>query len=189
MKKATHGSKIVMKLSCTAVLYLALTEAVVAEVPTRSPHPASDHVTLCGLLQLKREFQRAIEHCQAVLKVNATDAQALSNRGSAHLSLGNLDMAMHDFDAAIAVAPKDASYIFNRALVHSAKGQHDRAITDYDTVIRLMPGLAIAYNNRGREFELLGERDRAIADYRKALSVDPSLTIIARNLRRLGIEP
>lgn len=160
-------------------------------VSLAAPSAAHTHdATLCGILQTTRQFRQAISHCGLALSVNPNNVEVLSNRGSAHLSLGDFDLALADFSKAIEKRPEDASNYFNRALAHAAKQQHHDAIADYSKAIELMPGLAIAYNNRASQFELLGDRDKAIADYRKALTVAPSLKpVIEQNLRRLGVEP
>jgi tetratricopeptide (TPR) repeat protein len=150
---------------------------------------AAESETLCAMLQAKREFAPAIEHCNQAIASDPNNVELLSNRGSAYLSLGDFGRALDDFDSVISKQPAYAIGYFNRALVHSAQRRHEQAIEDYGKAVELMPDLAIAYNNRGHEFERVGERDKAIADYRKALAVAPSLKILERNLRRLGAEP
>lgn len=174
-----------------ALLLLVLCPVgVSAETPVGGPHQLIDHPTACGLLQLTKEFRRAIDHCNAALRDDPSDDQTLSNRGSAHFAIGNLEEALGDFNAAMQLKPQDARNFFNRALVHTARKDHQRAIADYNEAIRLMPNLAIAYNNRAREFEVTGELDKAIADYRKALLLAPSLeSVVRHNLQRLGAEP
>jgi len=155
-----------------------------AETAMQVPRQSIDHVGACGFLQLQKEFQRAIEHCNEALRQDPTNDQLLSNRGSALYALGRFDDALRDFNAAMLLPPQNARNFFNRALVHAAKRDHERAIDDYDQAIKLMPNLAIAYNNRGAEFEATGEREKAISDYRQALRLSPALGAIAlQNLR------
>lgn len=172
------------------VLYLLLPRGLWAETPVRAPHRDIDHVAACGIFQLKKDYRRALDHCNAALQGDPDDDQSLSNRGSAHFALGNHEEALRDFNAAMRLKPADARNYFNRALVHAARKDHVHAIADYDEAIRLMPDLAIAYNNRAREYEATGEREKAITDYRAALRLAPSLgAIIRHNLRGLGAEP
>ena len=148
-----------------------------------------DDVVMCGFLQMHRQFQHAIDHCDAALQASPNNADTLSNRGSANLALGRLERALIDFGQAIEQRPDDASNYFNRALAHAAAEQHERAIADFTKAIELMPTLAIAHNNRGLAYEKLGERDKAVADYRAALTLAPNLKMIENNLRRLGAAP
>jgi len=172
------------------VLSIVHATAVPAQTPANVPPPSLDHGAACAFFQLKKEYQRAIDHCDQALLNDPNNDNVLSNRGSAYFSLGKLDEALRDFNAAMLLKPQNARNFFNRALVHGAKKDHQRAIADYDEAIRLMPDLAIAYNNRGSEFEASGERDKAISDYREALRLSPSLSpVIMPNLRRLGAEP
>jgi tetratricopeptide (TPR) repeat protein len=166
------------------VSHLLLPHGLWAKTPVRAPHRDIDHAAACGILQLKKDYRRALEHCNAALHVRPDDDESLSNRGSVHFALGNYE------EAAARRKPGAARTYFNRALVHAARKDHVWAIADYDEAIRLMPDLAIAYNNRAHQFEATGEMERAIADYRTALRLAPPLAaVIQHNLRRLGVEP
>ena len=177
-------------LPIALLLWVSSSGAIAAQTPGPSLDQSIDHAAACGLLQLGKEFLRALEHCDQALQDNPGDHSTLLNRGSAHLALGNLDEALSDFERAIEIKPEDPRNYYNRALVHGAKKDHRRAIADYSEAIRIMPSLAIAYNNRGYELEAIGELEQAVADYRQALRLAPSLAAVIRpNLQRLGAEP
>ena len=108
--------------------------------PTSGPSldQSIDHAAACGLFQLGKEFRRALQHCNQALQDNPGDHSSLLNRGSAHLTLGNLDEALSEFDRAIEMKPEDPRNYFNRALVHGAKKDHRRAIADYSEAIRII---------------------------------------------------
>jgi tetratricopeptide (TPR) repeat protein len=148
-----------------------------------------DDAVMCGVLQMQRQIEQAIDHCNEALLASPNDGDTLSNRGSANLALGRLQQAMIDFDRAIELQPSDSSNYFNRAMVHAAAKQHEDAVADYTKALELMPTLAIAHNNRGLAYEQLGDREKAIADFRAALAMAPTLKIIENNLRRLGADP
>lgn len=177
-----------------ACRFAALTLGLAAQIAIPDPgatHAVAppDDVVMCGFLQMHRQFQHAIDHCNAALLANPNNADTLSNRGSANLALGRPEQALADFGQAIDQRPDDASNYFNRGLVHAAAGQHERAIADYTKALELMPTLAIAHNNRGLAYEKLGEREKAIADFRAALARAPNLKMVENNLRRLGAAP
>ncbi|MFM9848726.1 MAG: tetratricopeptide repeat protein [Hyphomicrobiaceae bacterium] len=169
---------------------LALAAQVAISNP-RATHTVAppDDVLMCGSLQIHRQFQHAIEHCNAALSANPNNADTLSNRGSANLALDCLEQVLTDFGQAIDLRPDDASSYFNRGLAHAAAEQHERAVADYTQALELMPTLAIAHNNWGLAYEKLGDRDKAIADFRAAFAMAPNLKMIENNLRRLGIAP
>ena len=174
--------------------FAALTLGLAAQIAI--PAPGATHtvappnnVVMCGFLQMHRQFQHAIDHCNAALLANPNKADTLSNRGSANLALGRTEQALADFGQAIDQRPDDASNYFNRGSVYAAAEQHERAIADYTKALELMPTLAIAHNNRGLAYEKLGQRENAIMDFRAALILAPNLKMIENNLRRLGAAP
>jgi Flp pilus assembly protein TadD len=154
-------------LPIVLLLFVSSYGAVAAQTSGPSLDQTIDHAAACGLFQLGKEFLQALEHCNRALQDNPGDHSTLLNRGSAHLTLGNLDEALSDFDRAIEMKPEDPRNYFNRALVHGAKKDHRRAIVDYNEAIRIMPSLAIAYNNRAYELEAMGELVRRLAWHRR----------------------
>lgn len=171
-------------------LVLALmVQVATSEITAAHTVAPPDNVVMCGRLQMQRQFQHALEHCDLALLIDPDNAGTLSNRGSAYLVLGRLEQATADFDRAIEQQPGDASNYFNRALAFATAEQYERAIGDYTKALELKPTLAIAHNNRGLAYEKLGARDKAIADFRAALATAPHLKVIENNLRRLGEVP
>jgi serine/threonine-protein kinase len=89
--------------------------------------------------------------------------EALQLRGSARLSIDDIDGALADFAAAVRADPSDAFAFGNRGLVHARKAarlcSEDRtdealdawqdAIADYEAALTIEPTLAGAYNNLG----------------------------------------
>jgi tetratricopeptide (TPR) repeat protein len=136
-------------LPIALLLWVSSSGAVAAQTPGPSLEQSIDHAAACGLLQLGKEFLRALEHCDRALQDNPGDHSTLLNRGSAHLALGNLDEALSDFEKAIEMKPEDPRNYFNRALVHGAKKDHRRAIADYGEAIRIMPSLAYCLQQQG----------------------------------------
>jgi tetratricopeptide (TPR) repeat protein len=122
-------------LPIVLLLFVSSYGAVAAQTSGPSLNQSIDHAAACGLFQLSKEFRQALEHCNRALQDNPGDHSTLLNRGSAHLTLGNLDEALSDFDRAIEMKPEDPRNYFNRALVHGAKKDHRRAIADYHDAV------------------------------------------------------
>ena len=97
---------------------------------------------------------------------NCSKAEIYNNRGIAHESKGEHDLAIAGYNEAIRLNPKYAFAFNNLGIAHESKGEHDLAIADYNEAIRLNPKYAFAFNNRGIAHESKGEHDLAIADYR-----------------------
>jgi lipoprotein NlpI len=66
-------------------------------------------------------------------------AQALHDRGRASLEEGDLELALADFDQAIALAPKYADAYHNRGIVHFYRRSFARAKTDFKRANELEP--------------------------------------------------
>ena len=160
--------------------------------PRQHAMHTGDHRTWCALHSMRKEFRLAIEDCDELLQLNPTDADALSDRGSAYFLAGEPDRAIIDFNDAIRIAPLDASNYYNRAIVYTRKREPLHALLDFNEAIRLDPKYAASYNNRGQIFEALGYQEQAIADYRKAFefgSLSHMKVIAQKNLQRLGAKP
>jgi tetratricopeptide (TPR) repeat protein len=99
-------------------------------------------------------------------------ASAHNSRGYFHLTHGNLDAAMADFDKAIEIKP-EAHVHANRGIAFVEKGDPVRAMADYDAAIRLDPNLDYAYYLRGNLHLDRGELDLAVADYGNAIRIRP----------------
>jgi regulator of sirC expression with transglutaminase-like and TPR domain len=63
-------------------------------------------------------------------------------RGLAHQGLGNIEMALRDFDQAIALRPDDPIARLNRLKLHQELGNTETALADLEYVIETMPELA-----------------------------------------------
>jgi tetratricopeptide (TPR) repeat protein len=119
-----------------------------------------------------------IEACTRIIDLgNRLSAQhrsiAYSNRGTAYLGKGELDIAIADYTEAIRLDPKTAILHLNRGTAYSAKFEYDRGIRDLDEAIRLNPKLAGAYNIRGAAHASNGDSDRAMRDLDETIRLDP----------------
>lgn len=101
---------------------------------------------------------------------------ALFERGSNFIRLGNLTAAVQDFTRVLAYRPDFAPAYFNRGFARQ-HGQADLAgaVEDYSQALRLNPRLAAAYINRAIAYSASGNFSAALADYTTALSLDPNL--------------
>jgi tetratricopeptide (TPR) repeat protein len=76
-------------------------------------------------------------------------AEAFYNRGKEWAAKGEFDLALADYDQALALNPKHADAYYHRGMVWGAKGDVDRAIADFDRAIELNPGPGLARYYRG----------------------------------------
>jgi tetratricopeptide (TPR) repeat protein len=116
--------------------------------------------------------------CLAIpANLNAQDENAYQDRGQALLKKGDFDMAIANFNQALAIAPNFMGAYVDRGTAWIAKGEYEKAIADYNQALAINPNDAdncIAYHNRGELWFKKGEYEKAIADYNQALAINPN---------------
>jgi tetratricopeptide (TPR) repeat protein len=100
-------------------------------------------------------------------------AAALVNRGAVYRYVGKMQLALGDFDRAIALDPNNARAFRERADPCRRIGRLDQALADANQAVRLDPSDAQALDVRGNVFNNNRQYDRAIADYNEALRLKP----------------
>lgn len=113
-------------------------------------------------------------------------AEALVNRGIVHLEDAKPDLAMADFEQAIAFNPSYPVAHAYRGEAHKAKGQFAKALSDYDTAISLDAASADLYAYRGEIHRRMGALDKARVDYEAALKLEAGHDVAVLGMRALG---
>lgn len=125
----------------------------------------------------RREYPLAVRlFNEALMQGQSTPEQRgfiLYGRGVAYEALGLRDLALGDFDAAIALLPDFPNSYVYRALVWVDRRQFDKARDDLQQALRLNPNSALIHNNLGSIAERKGEIDRAIDSYGEAIRLAP----------------
>ena len=101
-------------------------------------------------------------------------ALAVAHRGLAYGAQDKHDLAMSDFDQAIALDASKSAYFNNRGWVRLRQGRCDLAIPDFDQAIALDPKEFHAYHNRGECLYRLGRHDSALGDLNQAIGLNPN---------------
>ena len=73
--------------------------------------------------------------------------------------VGEHDLAITYYTAALELDPDEPSYFNNRGLAYLDKGQFDLAITDFETTIAIDPGVWVAFENRDKAYVAKLESD------------------------------
>ncbi len=139
------------------------------------PSPIQVHNRIVGVSVWLTRTPAAIEACTSIIFLDPTNDGAFVNRGIAYRRIGDLELALRDYDEAIRLNPNAADAFNNRGNAYRALNEFDKAIRDYDEAIRLNPQYAHAYNNRGVIFLEVGEPGRAAADFDEAIERDRRL--------------
>ena len=87
---------------------------------------------------------------------------------------GRSELALSDFDRAIALNPKFGAAFNGRGNEHFRLGDYERAIADYNEAVFLDPNPGIAYCNRAGAWLKSGEVEIALDDYSEAIERNPT---------------
>ncbi|MCE9613332.1 MAG: tetratricopeptide repeat protein [Lentisphaerae bacterium] len=98
----------------------------------------------------------------------------LGNRANARAALGQVDLALEDYAAAIAAMPMYAGAYRNRARLLAHLGRHDDAMRDFANAIRYAPERPDAYVDRGNLLASLDRPAEAVEDFSRALRLAPA---------------
>ena len=100
--------------------------------------------------QLNRDLDKALDDCDAAIRVQPTNASYLDSRALIRLRRGELAKALADYDAAIALSPKNAWSLYARGIVEAKMGDAAKAKADRDAALAISPGVA----DRAKKFGL-----------------------------------
>ena len=118
-------------------------------------------------------YLKASEHFTNALNLMPASAELYYNRGLVYHQLGEIDLAIQDYNLAINLQPGFVEAYDNRGLAYEEKGKFDFAIQDYDMGIKMNPNRSEIFNNRGTAYGSKEDYDRAIEDCTEAIALNP----------------
>jgi tetratricopeptide (TPR) repeat protein len=146
-----------------------------ADLAKRLGRPAA--AAECALAwQQRRQGQSAAQVAAGLRQAEQApldSAEAYCERAGNHLKTKAYDLAVADYDQAIALAPKDAAAYRGRGDAHSWQCAYDKAVADYDQALTLDPDNPVTYARRAAAFRLRKDYDKALADYNRAIRLNP----------------
>ena len=104
----------------------------------------------------KKDYPKAIEYFNQLIKLHPDHADAYSERGVSKLHINDLEGALVDINKSLELEPENAYRYASRAFVRAQRGDTDGAIRDYRRAIELDPENAVSHNNLGLLEEKLG---------------------------------
>ena len=104
---------------------------------------------------------------------NDRRATLLNDRAVAYGKLGQVKLAVDDFNAAAQLFPEYAAIYSNRGSLLLSLGLPKEALKDFDRAIVLAPGYAAAFNNRAGAHVKLTQYQDAVRDYTRAVELMP----------------
>jgi tetratricopeptide (TPR) repeat protein len=113
----------------------------------RKPDVLSGRCRARALLNV--ELDKALDDCNAALKLRPGTMHFLESRGLVLLRLGELDKSIADYDVVLKEQPKNAFAMYCRALGKLRKGKTDEAQADIDAAKALEPLIVEEAKRRG----------------------------------------
>lgn len=155
--------------------------------------PSLRVIALPGMWADPGDPAREHERHLAEVKLDKEAAGPLIHRARLAASAGYREMAVADYDSAIALDPGNVTALTERGMLRDLLGQRDEALADFERVISLDPGDASAYAGRANIRDDEEQYELALADYDRALELAPgnpwTLARRATTLRWLGRYP
>lgn len=138
--------------------------------------------------------RQAVEICDAALETDDLSvrdrAATLVNRGVLRLRRLENDLALADFDAAIASQPRIAEAHVDRGAALVMLGRHGDAMASLDHGLQLGPTMPQnAHFIRAMARERAGDIKGAYQDFRRAAELAPDWDRPQRELRRFAVRP
>ena len=104
-----------------------------------------------------------------------------NNRGILYYNQQKWDLALDDYNQALALNPELADAYNNRGVLYANQQKWDLALADYHQALALNPEFADAYNNRGVLYANQQKWNLALAAYNQALALNPAFADAYRN--------
>jgi len=123
--------------------------------------------------QQTKVWQNSFSLWNHVLTCFPDNPIALNNRGSIYKEGGQDQLALSDFNRALAIDSGHVSALYNRGTMYERLGDDDLALADYDRVLQLDPETGVAYRSRGALYFRRGDRRSAFSDLTEAVKIDP----------------
>jgi tetratricopeptide (TPR) repeat protein len=119
------------------------------------------------------QFIEAETICQEIVLARPDFFDALYVLAVVEAMLGKHDLALANYDRALALQPAHAEALSNRGNTLKALQRYDEALASFDCALVLQPGYATALINRGAVLYDLRRYEEALENYERALTLRP----------------
>ncbi len=120
-----------------------------------------------------QDVDRRIHGCTYRIHQFPRDATAFFNRGSAHLSKGELDRDIADYTGVIQIDPAYSPAYYRRGIAYESRKQFDQALADFSKAVEIHPRHGGAFDARARTYLKINQHKPALRDAERAVSIDP----------------
>jgi len=156
---------------------------VLGEDGRRDPFYLDDACVLLAQLYLEtKEYDKAIQACQAALKISPKNLETKNIMGIALRKKGLIDQAIEKYNDILKDKPNHSRVLYNLGIAYSKKADLESAQSAYAKAIELKPNFAEAHNNLGEMYLRLGKTEEAEKEFLKAVSIGPEFPLAHSNL-------
>ena len=149
----------------------------------RDPYYLDDAYILLALLCLEaKEYDRAIQACQAALKISPKNLETQNIMGIAFRRQGLVEQAIEKYNAILEEKPNHSRVLYNLGIAHAKKADLESARSAYAKAIELKPNFAEAHNNLGEVYLKLGKTEDAQREFQSAASMAVEFPLAHSNL-------
>jgi tetratricopeptide (TPR) repeat protein len=96
-----------------------------------------------------QELEKALDDCNAALKLEPQSSAVLDSRAFVELRLGRFEAAVSDYDTALAKVPNQAPSLYGRGIAERRKGDKQKGDADIAAARQLEAGVADTFDRVG----------------------------------------
>lgn len=122
-----------------------------------------------------KDFPRAAESFQSVLKLNGKNSVATYYLGLSLLQTGDLDGAESSFTRALELDAANFNAAFNLGVVYTRKKQPEAAIQAFQRALEILPDFADAHEALGEMYLYLNRPQDAARELERAVAIAPEM--------------
>jgi len=164
---------------------LKLQEAITRHDVARDPSGFSSQYNLAAVLQDMGNFQEALSHYQAAIRLRPSDAVANNGLGAILLAMGNPGEAATPLLRAIQAKPEYAAAHYNLGNAYASVGKFDSAAEEFAVAVRLKPEDSMAEANLGAALAEIGNLEEAKRHLNRALQLNPQNNVAIDDLEEV----
>jgi eukaryotic-like serine/threonine-protein kinase len=139
-----------------------------------SREQAKDFAEKGRVLLVDKQFQKALDACDAALRIDPKSGEFHRYRAGALLELKRDSEAIVACDAALRMGLSSADLLGLRGLARARRNDFAGAIDDYTLALALKPATPVLYGRRGWAYLVSGAAQLALRDFEQAIHLDPA---------------
>jgi len=125
----------------------------------------------------KKMYKNAEEIFYDILKINPNFSEAYSGVGVVHGKLGNIDLAITDFDKAIELDSLNAKAFADRGYAYYLTNNYKKAEKDYNMALKININDESTRFNLGVLYDQQKKYDLALQNFSEAIKIEPKYAL------------